>query len=1283
MASLPLALVATLLIVFFSFTSTAGILSYTSTQTNQNDSTDQTICAYPDNISLRIEIPDLVFTPTVNGTLVEIPTCQNQTLSKTVIVALPPTMEVAGYNYQITTNRTFRFIQPLLSRQPESMSYSSVNSSKYAIVNPSEKLLQVLPYSFLRCYKIVPVSVYPLITREDSNEITLIKSVNITLSLKESTVKTVPATNDDLIEPIAEDIIYNYEEARRWKVYPVLTVNCTVSNPAAETGTYDYIIVTHNKFLDYANKLATWKNQKGVRTTVTTVQTIVTQFAGRDNATRIREYVKSAFNAYHFKFLLLFGDVSYVPTRYIYNPDYNTILEKIYDPKEVRDHKPTDLYYADLDVPNDWYDPEFNDYGRSPITSSSRLDLFGWTPDIVVGRIPVNTLNEANATITKQIMYEQARPPGEWSRRMLLVGARYEEGSYGSVECEEMSRLASPNTIFRKYYYELNNLLSFKKDFSVGSTIVYSGSHGSPTMLFQSDSEVLAWPALGLGGFFDSLEAFSSVSNGLQLPVWFSESCLSAAFDYSEKASFLEKLQYGFSDSIGEAILHNPRGGAIAFVGAARVTYRNGFDTFFFKCFFDSKKGDFSPGLSLYYTRLKASVIFSGSTAESIRKTFSTFHLLGDPEFKNRVASTISVSCSQQNVVIGKNTVVSGSISPAHDNMAVKLTYVRQNGSNVSRTVRTTSSGSYSDSFSPDKAGNWKVSASWDGDIDHDDSTSSASSFTVLATLTVQTPYGGIWIKVDGSSYTSDAGGRIQTTVMAGSHVIEVQPQIQMNAGTRSVFTRWSDGDLSNPRTKAVDADVTLTANYKTQFCLTVSTNPSGLASISGGGWYDSGASVSLYAPEVSGYNFTKWLVNNLYVAANPIDIVMDAPHIAVAHYQQAFTITFETVPMNTGAITFEGNSYSDGATVSVNAGTYGLVADIASSYTFTRWETVGGISVTDPNSPSTTCTVSGSGTLKMVQTATPTPTPSPTPSPSPPQTQSSAQFTLELSGQADAIFTYTGQDFDHVYSMYTSAGETVFRANIGGVAQQFGRTVEWVYIVVNVNQPEKVMTVSFPINSFAQKVDAMNWKIILTASKSVYPVWSKVDDTYIFLSPVKPQLPMPESATVNLPVNAVNAQFDPNNYIITYQLTTSTPSPTPPPRQACIIATAAYGSEMAPEVAYMRHVRDNMIGSNDVGRILVNGWNAFYYLWSPTVAETIGKSDSMQVAFRILLLPLIAAVHSTAFVYIMLATIDPILASVIAFLFAAILSTALYIVVPVMTIRAIYKKRYSVNRLI
>jgi len=129
-------------------------------------------------------------------------------------------------------------------------------------------------------------------------------------------------------------------------------------------------------------------------------------------------------------------------------------------------------------------------------------------------------------------------------------------------------------------------------------------------------------------------------------------------------------------------------------------------------------------------------------------------------------------------------------------------------------------------------------------------------------------------------------------------------------------------------------------------------------------------------------------------------------------------------------------------------------------------------------------------------------------------------------------------------------------------------------------------------------------------------------------------------------------------------------------PRSGCIVATAAYGSELAPEVAYMRHVRDEMVGSNALGKLLVDGWNVFYYSWSPPIAESIASSGALQDTFRILLLPVIATVHLTAFIFAAMEPIDIAFASLVAFLFAASSSIIVYILTPLFIFRSVHRKR-------
>jgi hypothetical protein len=124
-----------------------------------------------------------------------------------------------------------------------------------------------------------------------------------------------------------------------------------------------------------------------------------------------------------------------------------------------------------------------------------------------------------------------------------------------------------------------------------------------------------------------------------------------------------------------------------------------------------------------------------------------------------------------------------------------------------------------------------------------------------------------------------------------------------------------------------------------------------------------------------------------------------------------------------------------------------------------------------------------------------------------------------------------------------------------------------------------------------------------------------------------------------------------------------------------CIIATATYGSPYASEVVYMRHVRDDLIGSNDVGKILVTGWNRFYYLWSPPIAHSISGSPPLRSSFTILLLPLLGSMHIVAFVFESIAVFSPELASIISFLTAAVLATSIYILIPIILVKSLIRK--------
>jgi hypothetical protein len=82
------------------------------------------------------------------------------------------------------------------------------------------------------------------------------------------------------------------------------------------------------------------------------------------------------------------------------------------------------------------------------------------------------------------------------------------------------------------------------------------------------------------------------------------------------------------------------------------------------------------------------------------------------------------------------------------------------------------------------------------------------------------------------------------------------------------------------------------------------------------------------------------------------------------------------------------------------------------------------------------------------------------------------------------------------------------------------------------------------------------------------------------------------------------------------------------PPKEGggCLIATAAYGSEMAPQVQFLREIRDNKVMSTESGASFMTGFNQFYYSFSPVIADYERENPLFKEAVKIGLTPLISS---------------------------------------------------------
>jgi len=213
-------------------------------------------------------------------------------------------------------------------------------------------------------------------------------------------------------------------------------------------------------------------------------------------------------------------------------------------------------------------------------------------------------------------------------------------------------------------------------------------------------------------------------------------------------------------------------------------------------------------------------------------------------------------------------------------------------------------------------------------------------------------------------TYTADTDptGTVPFTVWvkAGSQITYNYQSIVPGAtGVRYVLTSVTP---ASPQT--VNGPLTISGSYKTQYLLTVLTDPAGLspqptrdpageAGPANGWWYDASTGVTLTAQTVTGYTFNEWDVDGSFKGSevNPITVSMNASKTATAHYTQITTYTLTIIVAQGGTTNpLPGSStHAPGTQVSVTASP-------SSGYAFDHWE-LDGVNVGSANPYTVTMT--------------------------------------------------------------------------------------------------------------------------------------------------------------------------------------------------------------------------------------------------------------------------------------------------------------------------------------
>lgn len=115
------------------------------------------------------------------------------------------------------------------------------------------------------------------------------------------------------------------------------------------------------------------------------------------------------------------------------------------------------------------------------------------------------------------------------------------------------------------------------------------------------------------------------------------------------------------------------------------------------------------------------------------------------------------------------------------------------------------------------------------------------------------------------------------------------------------------------------------------------------------------------------------------------------------------------------------------------------------------------------------------------------------------------------------------------------------------------------------------------------------------------------------------------KAGTVTLSASNINGQSESASIDLVVLQGGGEPVPQPPQQPSgCLIATAAFGSELTPQVQYLRNFRDHYVLSTASGSAFMNTFNSIYYSFSPQVADYEREQPWLQATVKTALYPLL-----------------------------------------------------------
>lgn len=293
----------------------------------------------------------------------------------------------------------------------------------------------------------------------------------------------------------------------------------------------EYIVITHEKFIEQARRLAEHRNHLGLSSFVTTTEEIADAFnQGFPGIDSIKRFLQHAYEHWNPRprFVVLIGDASWDDLG-VQGAEFANYIPTFYYQSAIS-------YYAS----DNWY---------------ARLDGDDILPDVAIGRIPVRSVAEARAYVDKVIEYDTKPAPGDWMKSVYLLSSYTRVGHRGLEDLEK--------SVFKNYNVTkcLTDAEMLKSD-TMPSTVTTQFDQGHVVVVFAGHGGSFVWQVGGNPGGGRALDLFgpkqvANLTNKGKYPLVFALTCYTNSFDNP------------MTQTIGESLILEPDKGAIACISAS------------------------------------------------------------------------------------------------------------------------------------------------------------------------------------------------------------------------------------------------------------------------------------------------------------------------------------------------------------------------------------------------------------------------------------------------------------------------------------------------------------------------------------------------------------------------------------------------------------------------------------------------------------------------------------------------------------------------------------------